>query len=277
MNNVHIRPRIFPTILVVMMWLLSGAACTQADAPADPLAELEKIARAYKIEIVVNNPQFPVKTTHGVIDGKSADNKKLATYAALFAPEFQLYPPDLIRRAKVKRFVLCEELAFARGRRGAIPDWDHDTMYYDVASGAYNTTYQRKVFHHEFYHMIDFRDDGSVYRDDRWAALNPPGFKYGNGGVSAQNTATTSILTDKYPGFLNHYSTTGVEEDKAEMFANLIVDSAYVMGRAEKDRVLKAKVTRMKELMAIFCPDVKEEFWEKAAKLKRGEERPAKE
>jgi hypothetical protein len=78
-------------------------------------------------------------------------------------------------------------------------------------------------------------------------------------------------LTDKFPGVLNHYSTTAVEEDKAEVFANLIVDSKYVANRAKKDRVLSAKVERMKELLVAFCPEMNDKFWEAAGKMKRPE------
>ena len=53
----------------------------------------------------------------------------------------------------------------------------------------------------------------------RWDALKPKDFKYGSGGKNAQDISTTSLLTEKYPGFLNHYSTTAVEEDKAEVLA----------------------------------------------------------
>jgi hypothetical protein len=68
------------------------------------------------------------------------------------------------------------------------------------------------------------------------------------------------VLTDRFPGFLNHYSTTGVEEDKAEFFANLMVEPDYVLRRAAEDRVIQAKVLRMRELMADFCDQIEEEF-----------------
>ena len=118
-------------------------------------------------------------------------------------------------------------------------------------------------------HIIDFHDDGSVYQDKDWAALNAPGFKYGSGGSKAQDQPTTSLLTDKLPGFLNHYSTTGVEEDKAEIFANLMVDFEYVQLRAEQDPVLKAKVERMKALLAAFCPAMNDDLWKKVRETKR--------
>lgn len=254
-------------LLTLLAAGFAAAPARGAEPPAFP--ELEKTATTYKIEIVATDPQFPVKCSYGTIDGKAADRKAVEAYAALLVPEFALYPPEVIKRSKLKRVVLCTDLTFADQRRNAIPDFEHDTLYLDVARGATNKPYMRKVIHHEFYHVIDLRDDGHLYKDERWAGLNPADFKYGTGGKNAQDMSNTSVLTDKYPGFLNHYSTTGVEEDKAEVFANLIVDAACVAERAKKDRVLTAKVERMKELMTKFCPDVREAFWEKAAKLKR--------
>jgi hypothetical protein len=206
-----------------------------------------------------------------MIDGKAATQIELQGYTSLFATEFAIYPPDLLQRSQLKRVVLCGELAFAGQRRNAIPDFEHDTLYLDVSRGAYSKPYLRKVIHHEFYHIIDYRDDGSVYRDERWAALNPDNFKYGTGGRTAQDLKETSALTNKYPGFLNHYSTTGVEEDKAEIFANLIVDPEYVETRAINEHVINAKVERMKDQLAKFCPEMNNEFWERVRKIKRAE------
>ena len=79
----------------------------------------------------------------------------------------------------------------------------------------------------------------------------------------------SSILTDKYSGFLNYYSTTGVEEDKAEVFANLIVDPAYVENRIKNDAVLRAKVKMMQKLLRSFCPDVNAAFWKRVRLMKR--------
>lgn len=259
--------------LSALIALIAAGFATAPARGAEPptFPELERTAKAYKIEIVATDAKFPVKCSYGTIDGKVADRKAVEAYAALFVPEFNLYPPDLIKRSKLKRVVLCTGLMFADQQRTAIPDFEHDALYLDVARGAANKAYVRKVLHHEFYHVIDLRDDGNLYKDERWVKLNPADFKYGTGGKNAQDKGDTSVLSDKYPGFLNHYSTTGVEEDKAEVFANLVVDAAYVAERAKKDRVLASKVERMKELVTKFCPDVKEGFWESAAKLKREE------
>jgi hypothetical protein len=240
------------------------AFCVPADdTPSASLSELEKTAKAFSIEIITAGFEFPVKTKYGSINGTNADGNTLKKYAGLFNPEFGLYPPQLVKRTKLKRIVLCTELSFAGQRRNAVPDFGNDTLYLDVGRGAYDSAYLRSVIHHEYFHIIDLRDDGSLYRDERWSALNPPEFKYGTGGRNAQAIATTSVLTEQYPGFLNHYSTTGVEEDKAEIFANMVVRNAYVENRAKKDRVLKTKVDRMKELLSAFCPEMNEAFWDK--------------
>lgn len=251
-------------------WLPLLAQEPPRSAPP-PDEALAKLAKQFKIEVIAAQPAFPVKTFHGVIQGQAAGDKEWQHYVPLFVFEFSLYPASLVQRSKLKRIVLCRALSFAGQRRSAIPDYQHDTLYLDVARGTHSPAYLRKVIHHEFFHLIDYQDDGLVYQDERWSALNPANFKYGRGGASAQEMRETSVLTTRYPGFLNHYSTTAVEEDKAEVFAHLIVDAAYLEERIKTDVVLRAKVQRMKELMAQFCPDMNEAFWQSVSQAKRTE------
>ena len=79
------------------------------------------------------------------------------------------------------------------------------------------------------------------------------------------------MLTDKFPGFLNHYSTTAMAEDKAEGFANLMGDRAKVDARSQRDPVIHAKVHRMQELLADFCRQADDDFWNRARDLKRAD------
>jgi len=231
--------------------------------------QLANIAKTYQIAVNYESPSFPVKTHWGAIEGRKPDRKNLERYTPLFVREFTLLPPALITKTKLKKVVLCEELAFAGQRRNAVPDWEHDVLYLEVSRGSYAPRYLATVIHHEFFHMVDYRDDGQVYKDDVWVALNAKGFKYGNGGKNWQKDKSTTAFTDKYPGFLTHYGTTGVEEDKAELFAHLIVNPAHVNERCKDDTVLRAKVARMKKLLVDFCPEVNEAFWKKVEKVER--------
>jgi len=280
LHGVHSMPRQsrrFAALLTLPALAVAGCWDTQPKATPvvvharSRLAKpgLAKIGTTYNIRIVTAKPVFPVKTWYGRIDGKGAAANEIERYAVLFGREFTLYPPALVQRSRLKRVVLCKDLSFAGQLRAAIPDYQHETLYLDVVRGGFDPLYLCKVIHHEFFHVIDYCDDGQLYEDKHWASLNPTGFKYGTGGKNAQLVSTASVLTDEFPGFLNYYSTTGVEEDKAELFANLMVDPTYVEGRVRTDRVLKAKVQALKELVARFCPDVNELFWEKTRKTRR--------
>jgi hypothetical protein len=258
--------------IAVTLFLLAASASAQLELSSSAAANLKKLEQTYAIEIAATNPSFPVKSTYGVIDGKRAELKELESYISWFAPEFSIYPQSLVRLSQLKRVVLCKELSFAGQRRNAIPDFEHDTLYLDASRGSYYTPYMRKVMHHEFFHIIDWRDDGKLYQDEVWSALNAKSFKYGSGGINAQDKDFSSILTNKFPGFLNYYSTTGVEEDKAELFANLIVDPAYVESRIKQDEVLSAKVRMLLDLLKRFCPDLNDQFWKqlKSAPVRSG-------
>lgn len=245
-----------------LMLMLAPESVSAEDALH--LKTLAKIAETYGIEVLSADVEYPVKTKAGEIDGSNASEKAVEAYTPLFAAEFGLYPPSLIKNARLKRVILCTDLTFAGQRRNAIPDFENDTLYLDAVRGASNKKYLRKVIHHEFFHIIDLLDDGKLYRDERWAALNPKEHRYGDGGRNSQNLSSTSVLTDKFPGFLNHYSTTGVEEDKAEIFANLIVEPEVVKKLAESDAVLQSKLAQMRELLAAFCAEMNDDFWKKA-------------
>ena len=262
-------------LLVAGLPLLASCGEAAAAGSATPIAEpagLAELSRALDLELVRTNARFEVDTAHGRIAGEAAEAAALDRYLPIFLQEFSLYPPAVVRNAELERVVFCRGLSFADQLRNAIPDFENDTLYLDVERGAHDPGYLRAVIHHEFFHMIDRLDDGELYGDARWAALNPPGTRYGKGGENAQGRSDTSVPTEAYPGFLTHYATTGVEEDKAETFARMIVDAAYVRSRSESDAVLRSKVERIQELMGGFCPDVRGEFWARAAELDRREE-----
>lgn len=252
---------------LLLTWALSCFASWLPDEK--PQGGLERLGKVLGIEIIADDPKFPVMAPYGRIDGSAAPKEKNEEYTQYFVPEFSLYPRSLMEKTKLKRVIFCDALKFAGQKRNAIPDFVNDTLYYDTVTGAGRLRYMRKVIHHEFFHIIDYRDDGALYEDNDWKALNPKEFRYGQGGARAQTVSGTGDLTDRYPGFLTHYATTGVEEDKAELFAHLIIDADYVEKRAKNEPVLRAKIEKLKRSMVAFCPQIDESFWTRAKNLKR--------
>jgi hypothetical protein len=248
--------------------------CAQAPVLSKPAApDLAAIGKKYGLEFVTAAPAFPVKIKSGLIDGAEAAKADAESYAAIFAFEWSLYPPELVKKTRLKRVVFCQELAFAKQKRTAVPDFENDTLYLDVARGRFDEPYVRKVIHHEFFHIIDLRDDGKLYEDERWARLNPPDFKYGPGGAKLQDDPSVTTTGGDVPGFLNRYAAAGVEEDKAEIFAHLMVEPKPMADRAKKDKYVRAKVERMKELLAEFTPKMDSAFWAAVEKAERPEKR----
>ena len=63
-----------------------------------------------------------------------------------------------IKKTGVIKIVFCKELAYRKQRRAAIPGLATGILYYDVERGAEHPMYHRSVIHHEYFHLIDYRD-----------------------------------------------------------------------------------------------------------------------
>ncbi len=258
-----------PLTPVLFAVLLTGNLVPAAEPDVTGSPNLPAFGKHYRIDIVSQSVRFPVKTTHGDITGSEAPARDAGSYASLFVCEWSMYPRELVKKTGLRCVVFCKDLSFAGQPRTAIPDFEHDTLYLDVTRGRHDENYVRKVIHHEFFHIVDLKDDGRVYEDERWGRLNPPGFRYGPGGAKFQNDPTATTTGKDLPGFMNRYATAGVEEDKAEMFAHMMVEPQRVAARIEADKYVRAKVERMREIMAAFSPQAGDDFWTAVIKAER--------
>ncbi|MBI2900314.1 MAG: hypothetical protein HYY17_09020 [Planctomycetes bacterium] len=258
-----------------LLWLLAlacAASATAAERPGGAArppeagvawqdTTLDQWCKKHDIQLVVDpKGLYPLKTSHGPITGSPAPEKIVRAYSALLVREVSTYPDAFVRKLRLAKIVLADDLKFDGQKRAAIPDFEHDILHLDPREGNHSKTYQQTVAHHELFHIVDWKDDGELYEDREWKKLNPAGFKYGEGGRFARG-ADQWQLDDSIEGFLNKYSTSGVEEDKAEIFANLLVRPSVVAARAAKDKVISRKVERMKKLLHAYCAAFDETFW----------------
>ena len=68
--------------------------------------------------------------------------------------------------------------------RAALPDFEDRSLYLEVVSYNDHPGYLERVFHHEYFHLVDYFDDGRLYSDIEWTRLNPKGTVYGRGGTA---------------------------------------------------------------------------------------------
>jgi len=242
--------------IALLLALSTGPVLAQEVPP-----ELRRESKRLGVEIVVEaKGVYPIKTLHGDITGAATSADWIKRYAPILAAELKKYPKEFIRKTRLRKIILGERLRFAGQKRTGIPDFKNGWLHLDVKQSSWNKTYQRCVIHHELFHIVDEKDDGILYDDPSWKKLNPRGFRYGSGGKSARGQDQWP-LDPKLKGFLNKYSMSGVEEDKATVYANLLVRGKVVRARAKKDPILARKVAAMKQLLRRFSKSIDAGFW----------------
>ena len=68
-------------------------------------------------------------------------------------------------------------------------------------------------------------------------------------------------LSMDYPGFLNLYSTGNLPDDKAEVYAYLMVIHSWIGERSRQDPYLRRKVAVIKARLAALDADFDDDFW----------------
>ena len=96
--------------------------------------------------------------------------------------------------------------------------------------------------------MLEEEFNGDAYwKDPDWVSLNSEDISYGSGGSSVAGNSNMYAYTHPKTGFVNLYSMSAPEEDKAEIFASLFVKSEYekLSLWSKEDDVLNEKMTYM--------------------------------
>lgn len=221
------------------------------------LRTLADIKEKYDIDVVIGEDRLEMEI------GYVAPKPTIARdYIEFFlAKELSIYPKDIIKKSKVARIVLCDKIASCGRHYHGLADmkvlilpFKRNTIYLNVRSKR--NSYDRATVHHELFHAIDFHDDWSRYTDFEWPKLNESGFEYARylGGGNAPYDGN---------GFVSTYSKCAVHEDKAELYAHLIVNHSGVEARTRKDPILKAKTERIKQLLSKFSSAYNDDFWQR--------------
>ena len=241
-----------------------------APARAATPVELQPLEQKYGLKVIALGQPVVDRDRGYTVSCQPPSDAALLAYMPLVAQEFALYPRDLVAAVGLERLVLCRDLYVGRDRRGAVPDEEDHALFLDVeAQGSSDRFFRARVIHHEFMHMIDLRDDGR-YDDPAWAALNRPGFRYGDGGRSRQGDSLQGMVDTTLVGFLTRYSDSGPEEDKAELFSYLMMRPKWVTDRTYNDDVLRRKVERLKANLAAFAPSMNSWFWAELERVRGG-------
>lgn len=211
---------------------------------------------ATPVAMVIDEPGFPVKTHDGVLNGTAIPaSRRLAAdlYQRRLGDEIRMYPKAFLKRIKLRQVVLCEDLSFDAAKCVSFTDVEHGTIFMNVQSGV-NDAQIRWTIHHEIFHQIDYAADGKLDPDPAWESLNPPGFRYSGDVERLQANAVEAARDDVQKGFLNRYAMASPAEDKAELYAFLVLEPNLVRRRMLDDDILRRKAAKIREMVDRFGP-----------------------
>jgi hypothetical protein len=225
--------------------LAERPAATRGGATLRSLEQsLAPLARRYELTITLTDPPKPAHTSIKYTALTDAEVSSAEPYVKLFAEEWAKYPAPFIKASRLKAVAFVTDLSVNGQHRAAVPDAPAPVLFLDPKVGDYNRAYQRHCIHHDFYHLVEREINGDInFKDPKWAALNDPPFHYGRGGEFA-TTSDQFEINHPAPGFINKYSQSGIEEDKAEIFAATFTPEyrRSMEQWAQRDGVLRAKV-----------------------------------
>lgn len=212
------------------------------------------------VEVLEATQAFEAPSPHGTLRGGAPTDDQRKRAVRVLEQELSIYPPEFLRQSGLRRIVLTSGLTEDGRVIPSLPNY-HRTLILDPNAGA---SYLRRLVHHELFHFIDYSDDHIVRTDAEWNELNDKEFLYGEGGRHLRTPGAAQLRAD-LPGFLSLYATSAVEEDKAEVFAFLMVAPRQVDLITQGDSILRAKVALMKARLSSQLGD---DFWQRARALR---------
>ena len=235
--------------------LLVLASCRpvrSASAPVDAIAIIE---REFGVAVVSSDVATLLEQPGRGVSGVDPDSSALLEYSRFLVKELREYPRDAFACAGIRKIILATPLLVRMEPRAAVPLPDIDALVLNPSPVFAREDYLARVFHHEFYHMLDGPRSARVLNEAAWREVNPAEFSYGRGGGTAY-TSLGDFFSIRSPtdGFITAYAMTAIEEDRAEVFSTLILMPKEVQALASQDRRLQLKIDLLKQHLRAMCP-----------------------
>jgi len=183
----------------------------------------------------------------------------------IFVKELNKFPKNFLDNSGLKFVVVCGEILRKNGGNptGLAPShFDQSPGVFFINSKEVKNFIANKfsfiaahTFHHELYHIIDAKLT-LVGLDEKWVSLNK--YSYSNQNIIADG----KVISDG-KGFVSNYARNNEFEDKAELFANLLVNFRAVKEAIKNDPILFKKTELMISRLKKISPSVNQDFWKK--------------
>lgn len=221
------------------------------------LAEVSSIG---EVQVMVVTEGGPDPEFLWPIRADAPSEAEWRTYLPLLRAELGIYTDRMLRESGLRSVVLCDRITYEGKAAAGLPSFAGGRIYLAVQAQAVSKDFARRTVHHELFHLIDYRQGAVPGSDPAWANLNDRAFHYGQGGWHEMAPSAT-LLDEWTPGFLNKYSRSGPEEDKAEIYAHMMAGRELVEGRVRSDEVVRSKCAELKARLSRYFAEVAPTFW----------------
>ena len=228
---------------------------------AEIQADLRRIEQKWGIAVLwaPGSPAPPMPAKVRLVYSYFTD-KKIAQFKAfvqMLREELDMYPDAIVSRLGFGNIYILDEFTYRDVKlAGQSFSWiSKPAVAYGLNSFKPEDTASRAFFsrttHHEVFHAMErqFARSGSPLFGATWDALNEPGFKYriGPNAVSAEGQPTHTKDNKGRKGFAEPYGMNIATDDRATLYARMMVADQVFYGRLPTDPILLAKTKRLQE------------------------------
>lgn len=211
---------------------------------------LEKVKAVYGVDLhFAQGPASKFKDIDYDL-AQAPDKQALEKAILLFVQEISRYPAYFFRSANCRDIYFVQNLFYQQKPVDGIFSAGKNYIFYDTTRHSGNPQMIRHYIHHELYHMIASRHPFWKKHGPIWEALNRRGFSYHQKNTSHERNPI-NFSAPLEPGFITDYAMVSSEEDRAEVFACMMISQELGLMEewAQKDRILFNKVEMMKEFL----------------------------
>jgi hypothetical protein len=239
-------------LLLTALCLGSISAACRAEELRDPALDLllQKVRAVYGINLhyAEGPPSKSTDLNYSLADTQDSQALKKALF--LFIREISLYPKNFFRYAHCQDIYFVAKLFYKQKPADGLFSEGTNYIFYDYSRRSDNTQKIRHYIHHELYHLIGSKHPFWKEHGPAWQALNRSGFSY-NKKSNPHERNPINFYAPPEPGFITDYAMASAEEDRAEVFACMMIpEERSLMDRwAQKDKILFKKSEMINEFL----------------------------
>jgi hypothetical protein len=224
-------------------------------------ADLRKIEQKWGITVLwaPGSPAPPMPAKVRLVYSYFTDKKivQFKAFVRMLREELDMYPDTIVSRLGFGNIYILDEFTFRDVKlAGQSFSWlPKPAVAYGLNSfkpeDANSRAFFSRTTHHEVFHAMErqFTHSGGPLFGATWDALNEPGFKYriGPNSVSAEGQPTHTKDNAGRKGFAEPYGMNIATDDRATLYARMMVADQVFYGRLATDPILLAKTNRLQE------------------------------